>query len=177
MQKAEFNNFLYVDENYLKDVFKKDIISIFDYSDFFARELLFQYKFEGKRELGKFFAGILDSYISADETAVPVPSSVISIKQRGWDQMKLICKHLRRKYALMLMNNSSFQQKKLSKEERLKSGLDRFSINKSSVVSRESKIVVIDDVYTTGNTVLSAMNLLKSDGYENVRAITLYAEI
>lgn len=42
---------------------------------------------------------------------------------------------------------------------------------------KETPLVLLDDVFTTGSTLYAAYNILKKAGYGNIRALTLYAEM
>ena len=164
------------------------IKSILSYKDSFARNFLEMYKFDKHKEFACLFASIIRNYIDDDECVVPIPSSNYSLKKRGWDQMLLIAKRLGTPYCSLLKNNydSEIQSKNLSEKERIEFSKNKFVIASQPLFSFnvkkygfgfDTRLVIIDDVFTTGSTMFSAYNTLKNAGYANVRGITLYAEI
>ncbi len=154
------------------------IQSVFDYKDLFSRDLLFDYKFRFKKKMSKFFAHILKDYIDKEEIVIPVPSSDESIKKRGWDQMYEISSHLDNKKLLCLKNNATVQQKLLNKNDRIITAENKFIINAETVKKyKDSSFVVIDDVYTTGSTIRSAMDLIRASDVKDVRGLTLFVEM
>lgn len=154
------------------------VISVFDYKNKFSRQVLFDYKFNKKRKLSKYFAEILNKYVQSDETVIPIPSSDISVKKRGWDQMLEITKYMNNQTFCCLKNNSTVQQKLLNRQQRITSSENKFCLSKEITNEQLNKsYVIIDDVLTTGATVNDAVNVLKNAGITNIRVITLFAEL
>lgn len=153
------------------------ILSMYDYRNSFVRELLVNYKFNYKIEYSRLFASIITKYIEDFDYVIPIPSSSKSLLKRGWDQMYEICKHLDKdKVRCVLVNNSNGpEQKELNREERLHAAENNYKLVDCSI-SKDSKILVIDDVTTTGATMINAINLLKENGFHNVFGFTYFVQ-
>lgn len=154
------------------------IFSLYDYRESFAREVLEHYKFKNEKKFSKLYASVIKPYIANYDVVIPVPSSEKSLKNRGWDQMVEICKQLKCsniKYVFKNVNSFS-EQKFLNREQRIINSIDKYCLVDVDI-DVNSKILVIDDITTTGATINSCINLLKDHGFKNVDGLTLYAQI
>ncbi|WP_455159993.1 ComF family protein [Treponema lecithinolyticum] len=163
------------------------------------KELLFTWKIAGNRSLTPFFASlvykVLQKYYSG-LPVVPVPPRPGKIRKTGWDQIDDLCRCLHGLYGVcikkMLKRLTSDQQKKLNRKLRLEHAGTGYVLKKeynpaqpqrhigaiSSVLCRFSfvpeKVVLLDDILTTGVTVETCAHLLKQAGVRSVYAVTLF---
>jgi ComF family protein len=148
------------------------------------RKLLLDYKFNDKsylfRTLSNFilnnkkFLNILKSYT----TIVPVPISKKRNKDRGYNQSYLISNEISKKANLECNNNSLLkvrniiEQSKLSKEERERNIKDAYKLkNKSDLENK--KIILFDDIYTTGSTAIECYKTLIEANVEKISVMTI----
>lgn len=124
--------------------------------------------------LGDILAGIIkdDKTASAADCIVPVPMSEKSFRERGYNQAEVIAKEISRKTGItvrtdILHKNESEVQHSLNKEQRMKN-VSAYNINKIDISGM--KIIVCDDVMTTGSTANRCAELLKSMGAAEVYA-------
>jgi ComF family protein len=100
---------------------------------------------------------------------VPIPTSPQRVRQRGYDQAVLIAKevaHLTNcPYRSLLIRTNNHQQVGASRPERLRYKKDPPFRIKRSHTPRDKKILLIDDVLTTGSTMESAAICLKRAGF------------
>ena len=113
---------------------------------------------------------------------VPVPCSRGRLLKFGWDQMLEVCKALKRPYVRLLERNEGTQgpQKYLDRSQRAQASEGKFCINssiKDLQLYRNRKIIIIDDILTTGSTMEAAMNLLESNGFSDVCGATWLCEL
>lgn len=154
------------------------IIPLFSYR-LWNKELLFQWKITGVRNLSFFYASLVDKALKilGMKIIVPVPPRKGKISENGWDQIDELCKILKYKYGYEICNllerNSSVQQKKLNRSERLETIKNAYSLRSYAGILPES-VCLIDDVCTTGSTIECCARLLKSTGIKQVCVITLY---
>lgn len=162
------------------------ILSLFDYRNIKLRHLLECYKFRGMKKYSLLFAFIISIYLEknnlVDCTIVPVPCSSAALKRRGWDHMKEVAKILEKRYgysvSYLLTNRdvSAEEQKKLGLKSRIQASKHRFAVAED-VSSTVGRVVIIDDICTTGMTLRSCSSVLKDAGCKNVMALTVFAEM
>lgn len=108
---------------------------------------------------------------------VPVPPRKGKIRKNGWDQIEELCSFLEKRYGLkvfrLLERNTSGQQKKLSRQQRLESIKTAYSL-KPGIFKLPQSVCLIDDVCTTGSTLESCAEILKKAGVQKVNAVTLF---
>lgn len=105
---------------------------------------------------------------------VPIPSSPQNKQRRGFDQTALILKACKLpSQQLLIMNEMNLVGKQAlkSKQERM-ARHNPFTIT-TNTTAIPSKIILFDDVYTTGTTLFQATQVLKKAGVKDVRGITL----
>jgi ComF family protein len=109
---------------------------------------------------------------------IPVPLHVKKLRQRGFNQSLLLARALGKKYKLpvnfSLLKRSKFTltQTGLHKNEREKNIKGAFIVTDKEKISGK-KIILIDDVYTTGATINECAKTLIKAGAEKVAALTL----
>lgn len=140
------------------------------------RKIIEYLKFSGYTKLAPVMSAVVSDFIGTlglqgPVAVVPVPASRSGLKKRGFDQMKLVARVCRFPSRDILVRKSEKTQKILSREERLK-GLDTmFGLSSGAVRIPEQNLVVIDDICTTGTTLVSAMKTLSETG-KNVIGIS-----
>jgi ComF family protein len=138
-------------------------------------KLVKAYKFERMRDAYKPLTQLLqDSLPYGDWQIVPIPTAPNRIRQRGYDQTLLLAKALahQRKLPLtpLLRRAHDSQQVGSSRKQRLLQAKKAFYLTKATSL-KGAKVVLIDDVCTTGATLAAAANLLKQAGASQVNAV------
>lgn len=90
---------------------------------------------------------------------VPVPSSPSHVKKRGFDHLSLIFQSLRLPELDILQKGEGEEQKHRTAEERKKAA-SLFSITNGEVV-RNKKILLCDDVLTSGTSLKTCLGLIE----------------
>lgn len=164
------------------------VIPLFSYR-LWNRELMFRWKSQEEREFSPIFARLLYEGLrkTGDRVLVPVPPRKGKIRKKGWDQIEELCSFLENRYGFrvlrILVRNTSNQQKKLSRTQRLESTKSAYSLCSGQLLEHALKpfsghlpenLCLIDDVCTTGSTLESCAAILKEAGAKKVRAFTLF---
>lgn len=124
-------------------------------------------------------SAITERGIAGDiDMTVPVPISKKSMKERGYNQSELIAKELRYIIDVPYVNalvkvKDTAAQKSLKMSERAGNVSGAFGVpeDKKTVIAGK-RLLVIDDVCTTGSTLSEAARTLKAAGAEKVYAAT-----
>ena len=109
---------------------------------------------------------------------MPVPISRKRFKERGYNQSELIAKEIACSSKLELETECLFktkniiEQSKLNKEERLKNIQGVYDlVNKGKLYKK--KILLVDDIYTTGSTVNECARVLRKARPSKIGVFTL----
>ena len=142
------------------------------------RELISQFKTKNAKPLAGFFAARMAPLISAGYpgfAVVPVPFRAARKKSRGWDQIEAICRRLSREYGIgfqrFLKRKGSTAQKTLSYYGRLENLKGNICLRKGIRVPE--KVLLIDDVFTTGATADACAASLIHAGAKEVRMLSI----
>lgn len=139
-----------------------------------ARDYMDQYKFQGDLLLADIFSEQIHEALNkyqASHFIVPVPLSPLSMQNRGFNQVQLLLKRAGIVYQSLLENKTKEPlQSGKSRADRLKTPQPFQLIYEEELKeSPKNKILIIDDVYTTGRTILHAKAVFKkrySDHFE-----------
>ena len=136
------------------------------------RKIIIDYKFNEKSYIYETFVNFLlknkkiFENIKNYDTIIPVPISKKRQKERGYNQSLLIARKIAEKTNLELMNNcliktkNIIEQSKLNKEDRAQNIYGVYELKNKQLVENK-KILLIDDIYTTGSTVNECSRMLR----------------
>lgn len=148
------------------------------------KEIIHQFKYRPHPSLAKPLAGLLFSVyqsnleeLSAD-LVLPVPMHKSREKERGFNQAHELAKHFSRHAHIPLQSKILFRVKAtrvqagLSRRERRLNLVGSFQVS-GRIGIKDKKVMLIDDVFTTGATVNECAKLLKRNGAQRVSVLTL----
>ena len=106
-----------------------------------------------------------------------IPLSKKSKKNRGFNQCEYIAKKISRDLSIEVLDiltkqKETKEQKTLKRDERYENIKDAFTIEKGLGI-KNYKIILIDDVTTTGATLQEAYKLLKKFEVKDIKLLTL----
>lgn len=137
--------------------------ALFSYNDM-AKEYIKTFKFQGDLLLGKLFNKELQHFLSAYEKShqiVPIPISQSSFEERAFNQVEVILQNAGIEYEDCLLHlGKGEKQSSKNRQERLTS--KQFLDLKPGFLeskNNKQKILIVDDIYTTGRTILHAKDL------------------
>lgn len=157
---------------------------IFRYEEL-IRNSIIQYKFSDKAYMYKTFAEIIlkdkkvCGFLKSYDIIIPVPISKKRNNSRGYNQSELIIKQLKRNInEINLQTNILYKikdtlpQSKLDKEHR-KNNLNGAYEVRNNKILQDKKILLFDDIFTTGSTADECSKILKNAGAYEVGILTL----
>jgi len=142
------------------------------------RRMLYRYKYGNRRDYTEFFAreaaARCGGWIAScgAEALIPVPLHKRKRRRRGYNQAELFAGRLAELLGLpvdagiLARVKDTTPQKKLSDKDRKLNLKNAFKIQ--SNVIKYNKVLLIDDIYTTGSTLDEAAKVLKQAGVESV---------
>jgi ComF family protein len=151
--------------------------------------LMARYKFGAMPGWAPFFAALILStpeikqalaWLSADDFIVPMPLSAQRLQERGFNQAWELTRalveqsktHAKSHASLLLRVRHTLPQTSLEREARLRNLKGAFQVD-PLLAARLSgrRVLIVDDVMTSGASIFSAAQALKSGGAAEVIAI------
>lgn len=157
---------------------KRDIsIHVATSYDFPINRLLQQFKYQHALHHTDIFKDVLARVnISQVQAIVPMPISIQRLQQRGYNQAYILAKILAEQYKLPIWmpieRQHTHQQKNLGRLERIQYIESQFKINQKIRLCYR-RVVIIDDVVTTGSSIYALKNKLHELGCKQVDVICL----
>jgi ComF family protein len=156
--------------------------SAFIYNDI-AKSVILRFKFGDRIELAKFCASTMaatcDELLEGEPVLVPVPLHSSRQFQRQYNQANELAKQLALLKGLvvapMLVKRirATKQQVGLSAKQREKNVAGAFElVNDGVAIDRGKRMIIIDDVITSGATVNAVAKSLKKGGFEKIDVIS-----
>lgn len=183
LKKQAEVNILRKEENIKKEKYFEELMYIFKYEGQ-VRKLILDYKFNEKSYLYKTFVNFLlknekiFENIKKYDKIIPVPISKKRNKERGYNQSLLIAEEIANKTNLELVNNcliktkNIIEQSKLNKEDRQQNIQGVYSLQNARLITNK-KILLVDDIYTTGSTVNECCKILQQANPKTIGVLVL----
>lgn len=187
-KSAEFMLDSYMTDNGFKRKHFDEHIYFFQYRGLIRTEII-NYKFNDEAYKYKALSNfIIQNFISKDlkifqvfqeyDVIMPVPVSKKRLKERGYNQAQLIAKEIAQVNSKPIINNCLIKSKNivpqstLNKEEREQNIKNVYEIkNKHKLLNK--KVLLIDDIYTTGSTVNECCRLLETAATNKIGVMTI----
>lgn len=150
------------------------------------REAVHQLKYRNLKAISPCLATLLADYLQSNplpvEALVPVPLHPRRLRERGYNQSSLLARELGKLINLPVIEDCLIRVKEAppqvrtaTVEDRRMNVTDAFKCRNGKV--RGKQIILIDDVCTSGATLESCAQALKSEGVTSVWGLTLAREI
>lgn len=173
------------------------IFPLYDYRHPAIKKSLWLLKYKGKKRLANIFAesiygkileelselSVMENFV--EPILIPIPLSPKRYRERGFNQVELICRELIKLNALhhgadfKLENNILIKPKETEHQARIKDRRARLkNLSGSFAIKNEEKIknrniILVDDITTTGATLSEARKILKKSGAKKIIAFTV----
>ena len=145
------------------------------------KSLILKFKYESNYNVGYLLANFLIEIIKESEIDIDIicyiPMSRKAERKRGFNQCKLIANEIGYNLNIPVSNcikkvKHTKEQKKLTKEERIKNLIGAFEV-KSNEDIKNKRVLLIDDVMTTGATIGECTKILKKSGVKEIIVLTI----
>lgn len=148
-----------------------------------VRWSVYQFKYGNRRIYGKFYAEELfrlyGCWVRKQEidVIIPVPLHPKRRRKRGYNQAEIIAKHFGKLAGIRVDTKSVIRvhntrpQKELNHVERKKNLEHAFRA--TTCWNKAENVLLIDDIYTTGNTINAVSRVLKENGAGKVWFLTI----
>ena len=152
------------------------------------RQSIAEFKYHNKKEHAKFYIQEM-LHIYGDmikklcpDAIVPVPIHRSKYLERGYNQADILARGIGKELKLpvlshlLIRNKKTLPQKQLSNKERLRNLQEAFDFDESGAERFQKeikKVLLVDDIYTTGSTIEACTNVLKAHKIKDVYFITI----
>ncbi len=162
-----------------EEIFYDRAVSLFRYEKL-AKEGILAMKRSENKNFGEYAGKMISEILNSDyhgenfDFIIPVPMSVRSFMKRGFNQAEVIAKEISESFSIPLRNdilykdNVSSSQHFLGRAERFRS---ISAIKSHDADLRGKKVILCDDIITTGSTVNRCAMLLKEKGAESIMLV------
>lgn len=160
----------------------ENLASVFEYKGR-TRDMIHRFKFGFHPEYAPKIADImlcrLNSFdFSTYDFIVPVPMHPEKQRKRGYNQAELVAENVGKGTGvencrnMLIRVKKTVPQIKLDRNGRAENVKNAFAVREKGFF-KEKKIILIDDIYTTGSTAEECIRTLKEDGAEEVFVISV----
>lgn len=155
-----------------KNVLEKNY-SLYEYNEFMT-EVIARFKYRGDYAVAKVFSVSVSEQIRKIEhdLLIPIPLSEERLYERGFNQAESLIIEAGFIPTNLLTRTHSEKQSKKTRNERIHLA-QVFQIAQTSQPVIQKRILLVDDVYTTGSTLRHAAEVLKGAGAKSIKSLTL----
>jgi len=157
-------------------------IASFTYNDY-LKDAIYDFKYHNVRHLAQYFAEKMVPRYKYEilrwdaDALIPVPMYEKKKRERGYNQAELLADELGKALKIPVRNDILYRcrntkpQKELSNKNRIKNVQNAFQIRQNVV--KLKKVILVDDIYTTGITIDECAGVLRANGVEKIYYISL----
>ncbi len=179
--ESEFIGICPLCKSKIKRVKDNDKVISYGYYNGILKKLILEFKYNKNFVAGSILVEFLCEIIKKNNLDVDyivfIPSSKKAMKDRGFNQCEYLAKEINKQLNIsickdIIKNKNIKEQKLLSREERYKNIKDAFSLISDKNI-RNKRLLLIDDVMTTGATLYECEKMLIKNGALSIKMLTV----
>ncbi|HEY4499933.1 MAG TPA: ComF family protein [Candidatus Paceibacterota bacterium] len=156
-----------------------------DYQNPVIRALIWHFKYQKWRSLASVLGNLLAQYLNgiqydlSDYVLIPIPLYTNRQRERGFNQSELVAQYVSEKLFLPIFSDTLIRVKPTHTQTTLKDSdkkitnvADCFQVSNLTIIQNK-KIIVVDDVFTSGATMNEAVRTLKFAGAKKIIALVI----
>ena len=156
--------------------------AVFQYSQG-IKQSIYRFKYNGCRDFADWYGEEMyricqeQLKLWTPQVIIPVPLHVSKERIRGYNQAELIAVELGKRSGIRVDSNilkrsrATTPMKSLNDQQRSENVEKAFTIYQNSI--KYKKVVLVDDIYTTGSTIDACARVLKKAGVDKVYCLSL----
>lgn len=146
------------------------------------KQSMYAFKYNNRREYASYYAEVIyERYYNTIknwdcDAFVPVPLHRSKYLKRGYNQAEVLAKELSKRFNLPVDSDALIRTKNTRPQKELNDTERKNNIEKAfqTVINslEYKKVILVDDIYTTGATINECAGVLRRAGVENVYFVT-----
>lgn len=165
----------------IKNFHFKRGVAVFAYSSAMKKSM-YAFKYNNRREYGRYYGRVMAErfYDTVKgwgcDVLMPVPLHKYKFIKRGYNQAEVFARALSEEFGIpvdahtLIRVRNTRPQKELSDVERKNNIENAFQTRINSI--KYKKVILVDDIYTTGTTINECAGVLKRAGVEDIYFVT-----
>lgn len=150
---------------------EEGVSSLYEYTDA-MKDYLHRYKFMHDVVLAKVFNRVINKHLAKKTaTIIPIPMHADNLKKRTFSHMDELLRVANIPFEQHLYKTTTETQVGKTREERIQSE-QLFQVIDSELIQNK-RLLIVDDIYTTGTTIKHAKRALLEAGAQSVEGFTL----
>lgn len=144
---------------------------------------IYQFKYHNQRTFGMYYAREIVRRLGPvirewnPEFIIPIPLHYQRKRKRGYNQTYILAKELELMTGIPVDEKAIKRVKRTNPQKKLDYRTRKQNLHNAFKVQKDMKgirsVILVDDIYTTGNTIDEAAKKLKQAGVENVYFLTV----
>ena len=142
-----------------------------------GEKLIHELKYSTKRQtaypIAQLMSEVVPLQVSNDTILCPVPTAPNRVRERGFDHAVVIARFLSQRKNIpmsrVLQRITNTRQVGATRSERLRQMEHAFTVDQNKV--KDKSVLLVDDVFTTGATLIAATEALRKAGAKKVSAV------
>lgn len=154
--------------------------------DGIMKKSISDFKYKGRREYAAYYSDELIRYYGRTikeinpDALIPIPLFREKQVQRGFNQAEVLAKAIGKRLDIPVINilirdKKTLPQKELNDKERFNNLLKAFKLSEKNHwdFNQIKRVILVDDIYTTGSTIEACSRVLKQAGAQEVYFLSL----
>lgn len=144
---------------------------------------IYRFKYQGRCEYADFFGKDMAKHLRREikqwkaQALVPVPLYAAKERKRGFNQAELLANVLGRELGLPVEKNLIIRRKHTVPMKNLDAAMRQINLKKAFLMGQDDvklkRVIIVDDIYTTGSTIDAMAGVLLAAGIEEVYFVAL----
>lgn len=148
-----------------------------------VKESMYRFKYQNRQEYARYYGSeivrIYGAWMKENkiEAVIPIPLHKAKKRKRGYNQAELLAVEIGRKMGISVYPNFLKRTRNTEAQKNLDDAARKNNLKKAFKTKENnvqlSRILLIDDIYTTGSTINEAALELKRAGIEHIYCISV----
>ena len=155
--------------------------SLYEYNS--INKSLYRFKYSNRAEYGDYYGHQLAKYFATVikewgiEMIIPVPLHKSKMKKRGYNQAAVLARKMATELSIPYCEDLILRIRKTKPMKELDAGERQINLKNAFIVGyndvKLNKVLVVDDIYTTGSTIDAVAEALMNEGVAEVYFVSL----